>query len=326
MAEEKRSGDANIPTLHVVADSIPEAYYDAIKAVHEQGYKLRTQYDRVEGGKFIDPPGRDAKVMVEIKKPFTQPRFAVLSYCERGKYLAEFLGAKNHLVVPYFELKRMVLEGKEFEATTWPYCYHQRLTAYPKADGSTIDQLEVILDKLARDPITRRAVAMTGVPEIDLFLKGDQPCLREIQLRAIEDHERRLVLSLHARWRSRDLYKAWGDNLIGITSLQARLAHRLAEKTGREVVVGSYTEENGSLHIYGQDYTEKGMDKFFTNFPNREDFVARATDSSSKNVIDFEVIPQLKELKEETTWHFPPESIAVIDQLIEDFGTRKFLP
>jgi hypothetical protein len=48
-------------------------------------------------------------------------------------------------------------------------------------------------------------------------------------------------------WRSRDLYKAWGDNLIGITNLQARLAARLAQKTGREVAVGPYSESNGSL-------------------------------------------------------------------------------
>ena len=38
-----------------------------------------------------------------------------LSYCERGKYIAEFLGAKDHLVVPYLELLSRVREGKEFE-------------------------------------------------------------------------------------------------------------------------------------------------------------------------------------------------------------------
>jgi len=37
-------------------------------------------------------------------------------------------------------------------------------------------------------------------------------------------------------WRSRDLFKAWGDNLIGITNLQARLAARLAAKAGCEVL------------------------------------------------------------------------------------------
>src|SRR3989344_7252809 len=309
-----------IPTIYVKERAVPEAYYQAIKAVHEMGYSLRTQYDRKNSdGSYVDPPGKDAKAFIEITEPFAQPRFPALSYCERGKYIAEFLGAKDHLVVPHAKLVEMVSSGKEFEPTEWPYCYHQRLTAYPKADGSTINQLEIILDKLAHDPITRRAIAITSVPEIDLFMKSDQPCLREIQLRAIENNDGKLVLNMHAIWRSRDLYKAWGDNVIGITNLQARLAYILAEKIGREVIVGPYTEGNGSLHIYGQDYTEKGMNKFFDNFPNLELFTKRA--NTSLEVKDTEIIPQLRELKAETTWNFPPEAIKLIDEIIEDYET-----
>ena len=111
------------------------------------------------------------------------------------------------------ELLRKVRAGEEFEATEWPYCYHQRLAAYPRADGSTMDQLELILDKLARDPITRRAVATTRVPEIDLFMVSDMPCLGEVQLRAIEDPGARLVMHMHAMWRSRDLFKLIFDTL-----------------------------------------------------------------------------------------------------------------
>jgi hypothetical protein len=314
-----------IPVFCIEAGSIPEAYYQALKAVHFGGHTLRTQYDRrnPDGG-FVDPPGKDAKVTIRIRDPFAQPRFPVLSYCERGKYIAEFLGAKDHLVVPYRELVRMVQKGEEFEATQWPYCYHQRLTAYPRADGTTIDQLEMILDRLARDPITRRAAATTRVPEIDLFMAADMPCLGEIQLRAIEDGKGRFILNMHALWRSRDLYKAWGDNLIGITNLQARLAARLAEKTGREVLVGPYSETSGSLHIYGQDYRSKGMDKFFERFPNCESFVKRAW--TSEVMRDLEVIPQLEDLLMETTWKFPPAALNLIRGLIDDFRSGRFMP
>lgn len=314
-----------LPAFHVEAESIPEAYYKALHAVHFGGATLRTQYDRKDSeGNFIDPPGRDARVSIRIRDPFAQPRFPALSYCERGKYIAEFLGAKDHLVVPYRELLRRVREGEEFEATEWPYCYHQRLAAYPRTDGSTMDQLELILDKLARDPISRRAVATTRVPEIDLFMASDMPCLGEVQLRAIEDSERRLVLQMHAMWRSRDLFKAWGDNLIGITNLQARLAARLAEKTGREVLVGPYSESNGSLHIYGQDYKSKGMDKFFLRFPDCGSFVRRAR--SSVDLCELEIIPQLEDLLKESTWRFPPEAIALIQTMIEDYRSGRFVP
>ena len=314
-----------LPAFHVEANTIPEAYWGALKAVHFGGHVLRTQYDRKDlEGNFIDPPGRDARVSIRIREPFAQPRFPALSYCERGKYIAEFLGAKDHLVVPYADLLRRVRLGEEFEATEWPYCYHQRLTAYPRADGTTMDQLDLALDKLARDPISRRAVATTRVPEIDLFMASDMPCLGEVQLRSIEDRQGRLVLNMHAMWRSRDLFKAWGDNLIGITNLQARLAARLAEKSGREVLVGPYSESNGSLHIYGQDYKSKGMDKFFTRFPTCESFVKRAR--SSIDMCETEVIPQLEDLLKETTWRFPPEALALIVQLIDDYRSGRYIP
>ena len=314
-----------LPVFLVEARSIPEAYYGALKAVHFGGHTLRTQYDRrTPDGEFIDPPGKDAKVTLRIREPFAQPRFPALSYCERGKYIAEFLGAKDHLVAPYGELLRMIRDGEEFAATQWPYCYHQRLTAYPRADGTTFDQFEVILDRLAKDPITRRGVATTRVPEIDLFMAADMPCLGEVQLRAIEDEQGRLVLNMHTVWRSRDLYKAWGDNLIGITNLQARLAARLAEKAGREVLVGPYSETNGSLHIYGQDYKTKGMERFFTRFPDCESFVQRAR--TSEAVCDVEIIPQLEDLLTESTWKFPPAALDQIRGLIADYRSRRFLP
>jgi hypothetical protein len=320
---EPAAGD--LPAFLVEARTIPEAYYDALRAVHTGGQILRTQYDRRNAdGTYVDPPGRDAKVTIRIAEPFGQPRYPGLSYCERGKYIAEFLGAKDHLVVPYLELVKRVREGKEFEATEWPYCYHQRLVAYPRADGTTIDQLDLMLDKLAKDPITRRAIATTRVPEIDLFMAADMPCLGEVQLRAIENGKGQLVLNMHAHWRSRDLYKAWGDNLIGITSLQARLAARLAAKTKREVLVGPYSETSGSLHIYGQDYLSKGMDKFFARFPTRESFVKRAR--SSEEVKENEVVPQLEMLLTEETWKFPPEAEALIRELIEDYRTGRFMP
>jgi hypothetical protein len=314
-----------LPAFIVHARTIPEAYYEALKAVHFKGHTLRTQYDRRDpDGRFVDPPGKDAKVTIRICEPFGQPRFAPLSYCERGKYIAEFLGAKDHLVVPYADLVRMVHAGEEFEATQWPYCYHQRLAAYPRCDGSTIDQLDLMLERLAHDPISRRAVATTRVPEIDMYMAADMPCLGEIQLRAIEDSDGRLVLNLHAVWRSRDLFKAWGDNLIGITNLQARLAARLAAKTGRVVVVGPYSETNGSLHLYGQDYTTKGMDRFFDRFPTAELFVARAR--TSDEVREAEIIPQLEELLTERTWRFPASAVALIRGLIDDYRTGRFEP
>jgi len=322
MNENKKE---EIPSLFIKGDSIPQTHYRSIFAVHNYGYSLRTQYDRKDSkGNFIDPPGKDARVFIEIKNVFTEPRFSPLSFCEIGKYIAEFLGAKDHLVVPYKKLLEMVKEGKEFSSKEWPYCYHQRLTAYPKSDGTTLNQLEIITEKLAKDSLTRRAVAVTAIPEIDLFMKEDQPCLREIQLRTVENKDGELILHMFARWRSRDLYKAWADNLIGISNLYRVLASMLSEKTGRKVIIGPYSEENGSLHIYGQDYTTKGMAVFFKRFPTEKEFIERAM--KSEDVLEKRVLPELKELREEKYWNFTDREINIIDNLIKDFELKKYLP
>ena len=310
-----------VPFISIEAESIPEAHYRAIKAVCERGIELRTQYDRKNNnGEFIDPPGRDAKVAIRVENTFAEPRFPSSSWCERGKYIAELLGAKDHLVVPYDELKSMIKEGAEFSATNWPYAYHQRLSKYPTEDGE-LDQLEIILNKLAKDPLTRRAVAITPLPQIDLFMAEDQPCLREISLRAMEDGDNGYVLNMDAFWRSRDLFKAWPDNMIGVSNLHRQLAERLSDKLDAPVSVGPYTEFNSSLHIYGQDFGDKGAGDFLSIFPTEEDYIARAIPGNMMG--QMLIIDELKTLREESTWKFNPEQIKIIDDLILGFENGK---
>jgi hypothetical protein len=119
--ETNQPDPGRLPVFNVDAGSIPEAYYEALKVVHYGGATLRTQYDRKDSaGNFIDPPGKDARVAIRIRDPFAQPRYPVLSYCERGKYIAEFLGAKDHLVVPYQDLLRRVREGRSSKPPSGP--------------------------------------------------------------------------------------------------------------------------------------------------------------------------------------------------------------
>jgi hypothetical protein len=238
--------EGRIPSLHIVADSIPQAHFRTMKAVWEQGLAIRTEYDRKDlQGRYIDPPSLDARVLIEIKDPFAQPRFPPISFCEIGTYIAEIMGIKDHMVVPMEQLKQAV--HGDLDAKEWPYTYHQRLFNHPDVDGSTVDQINIALEKLAQTPYTRRAVATTSVPNIDPYLKEDIPCLREMQLRCPEDEQGNLVLNMNTMWRSRDLYKAWPDNIIGITFMQSVLAKQLETMTGRTVRVGSYADYAASL-------------------------------------------------------------------------------
>jgi len=323
--------DARIPTLHVVGDSVPQAYYRAMKAVWEHGLAIRTEYDRKDDhGEYIDPPSRDARVLIEVKDPFAQPRFPPISFCEIGAYIAEILGLKDYRVVPMAKLKEA--EHGELRAQEWPYTYHQRLFAHPDVTGSTLDQMALAVERIAQTPYSRRAVATTSVPNIDPFLKEDIPCLREVQLRCPEDAAGNLVLNMNTVWRSRDLYKAWGDNVIAVTFLQSRLAREIAEKAGREVRVGSYADYSSALHIYGQDFgavggdAAKGLQSFFETF-DEETFVARSL--TSEMARDMLVLPQLHDLLTERQveqWHFPPESVALVRTLIADLEEGRCVP
>lgn len=320
-----------IPTLHVVGQTIPQAHFRAMKAVWEHGLAIRTEYDRKNAaGEYIDPPSRDARVLIEVIDPFEEPRFPPISFCEIGAYIGEIMGVKDHMVLPIDVLKEAI--GGVLTSKQWPYTYHQRLVDHPDLDGSKVDQLALAVERVAATPYTRRAVATTSVPNLDPFLKEDVPCLREVQLRCPEDEDGNLVLNMNTMWRSRDLFKAWPDNVIAITFMQRELARRIQEKAKRPVRVGSYADYSASLHIYGQDFgavggdAARGLQSFFETF-DEETYIARAI--TSEMAADMLVVPQLKALLEpdrRQQWHFPEESVTLIARLIEELETGAYTP
>ena len=327
------SGDSpepgRIPTLHVVAESIPQAHYRAMKAVWEYGLAIRTEYDRKDSaGQYIDPPSRDARVLVEITDPFAQPRFPPVSFCEIGAYIAEIMGVKDHLVLSIETLKG-ALDG-ELSAHQWPYTYHQRMFAHPGMDGSIANQVEAAVQRVARTPYTRRAVATTSVPNLDVFLAEDVPCLREVQFRCPEGADGGLKLNVSTAWRSRDLFKAWADNVLGLTYLFQVVAAQIADKAGRSCTLGSYADYSFSLHVYGQDHghvggdSDRGLKSFFETF-DEQAYLERAM--TSEDAREMLVLPQLRELLTDRMieqWRFPRESIEKLEEMIADIESGAF--
>lgn len=323
--------NGRIPTLRVVGQTIPQAHFRAMKAVWEHGLAIRTEYDRKnEAGDYIDPPSRDARVLIEVIDPFEEPRFPPISFCEIGTYIGEIMGVKDHMVVPMNVLKDAI--GGELTSKQWPYTYHQRLVDHPDLNGSTVDQLALAVERVAATPYTRRAVATTAVPNLDPFLKEDVPCLREIQLRCPEDEDGTLVLNMNTMWRSRDLFKAWPDNVVAITFMQRELARQVEHKAKRRVRAGSYADYSASLHIYGQDFgavggdAARGLQSFFETF-DEDSYLARAL--TSEMAAEMLVVPQLKALLEpdrRRQWQFPDESVALITRLVKEFESGVCTP
>ena len=319
---------AGIATILVSAPSIPSAIYGAMREVLAKGYRIRTQYDRKDtAGNYIDPSSLDVSSAIEILDPYAQPRFPKSSCVEIGKYIAETCwGVKDHRILDQNELKAQLAAGTfdETKHTYWPYTYHQRLFAYPASHGNTVNQVEQMLARLAEDPITRRATAITFVPEIDQYIKGDLPCLQRISLRCTEDGPERLRLHMHTHWRSRDLFNAAADNIIAMTFWQREWADELARRTGREVLVGRYKDFADSLHIYGQVLQSVDVEKLVTKWSGLPDAERGYT---SEDARDLMVIPDLEKLlTEDPQWNFPAEAKDKIVKEIERMRRGEYLP
>ena len=316
------------PVIFVSARSIPAAIYAAMREVLARGRRMRTAYDRKDPeGNYIDPPSLDVSSAIEILDPYAQPRYPKSSCVEIGKYIAETCwGVKDHLVLDQTSLKERLAAGEfdETKDTHWPYTYHQRLFAYPTSDGRTVNQVEKMLERLAEDPLTRRATAITFVPEIDQFIKGDLPCLQRIALRCTEDGAGRLRLHMNTHWRSRDLFNAAADNIIAMTFWQREWADVLSGMMGRTVLVGTYKDFADSLHIYGQVLAGMDVEKMVGawNSLAKED-----QGYASDDARDLLVIPDLEKLLgEDFQWHFPDRAKEKITSEIERMRRGEYLP
>ena len=239
---------ADVPTINVNANCLPEAWEKAVVAVWEQGLAIKTQYD-----KLGDPPSKDATVMITVANPFNEPRIHKNfpgGPEELESYRQEVVdGIHDHWIDP--------------AAGKWTYTYHERLNAYTPVEDlrdadsprpfPTVDQVQYIINALSGCSHTRRAQAITWMPSCDPKT-DDPPCLQRIWCRLIKD-DKGYVLNMNTHWRSRDLYKAWFMNAYALTDLQRIIAAQIAEKVGVPVRVGRYVDISDSLHIYGSYFT-----------------------------------------------------------------------
>jgi len=138
--------------------------------------------------------------------------------------------------------------------TRWEYTYHQRLFKYEVPSLKPFDQIEILCQKLAKTPHTRRAQAITWKvwEDNDCY---DPACMQSVWCRLLEQEGQR-VLSMNVRFRSNDAYKAAFMNIFALVQLQQRIAKRIAELSGQPVQVGRYCHMVDSYHIYGSYFKE----------------------------------------------------------------------
>jgi len=226
----------DLPIVCVTATTLPEAWETAVVRTWMEGAAIETEYDKPG-----DPPSRDATAIIAIAEPFSEPRIHRAfpgGIAELEAYRQEVVdGIHDHWVDPE--------EGK------WEYTYHERLAAYSVPGiEKPVDQLNYVVEALAKAPHTRRAQAITWKPWEDAGIH-DPACLQRLWFRVFGD---RLVMNAHMR--SNDAFKAGFMNMYAFTDLQRVVAEKLSERLQRQILPGQYTHVADSFHIYGSYFPE----------------------------------------------------------------------
>jgi len=247
--------------IYVKEELLPKAWEEAVVRCWNEGDRIRTEYD-----KEADPESRDCTVLIEVEKPFQEPRIHRAfpgGLDDLEIYRQEVsLGIHDHWVDP--------ASGK------WSYTYHQRMFAYDLfgEDGARreIDQFDFIINKLAEAPHSRRAQAITWKPDVDPTVE-DPACLQRMWFRIFGDE-----LRLNVHMRSNDAFKATFMNMWAFTDLQRYVAEEVSRKLGKELQLGPYCHIVDSFHIYGSYF---GDFKGFLDTLEQRSFEERVWDSTS---------------------------------------------
>lgn len=137
------------------------------------------------------------------------------------------------------------------------YDYHSRLFEYP-LNNDKINQIKFIVDKLKKEKNSRRCVAITWQPNIDIEVskkeRGSVPCLQFVQFLIRDNKLYQTVL-----FRSNDLLVAYHANAIGLISLGELVAKNVG------VEYSGYCHHSVSMHIYiDRDFDY--INKYFPNY------------------------------------------------------------
>jgi thymidylate synthase len=231
-----------IPTISVVGHCLAWAWEQSLLELYHHGCDVKTQYDKPG-----DPPSKDCTLMLTVEHPLDEP---VIHRC----FPDSLYGLRQYA--------NEIMHGLSDDALKDTYTYHRRLFKYQvpvrdlvngAATTWSIDQIESMCQKIAEDPITRRAQAITWRVDEDID-DSHAPCLQRIWCRMSEDDQTcAWRLNMDVSIRSNDAFKAGFMNMFAFISLQQYMAQRIAVLRGDVVRLGRYCHFADSYHIYGKD-------------------------------------------------------------------------
>jgi len=272
----------NIPVLFSEGNSLAEAWENSLIELYKRGCDVKTEYDKAD-----DPPSKDCSMTIVVKDPSAEPMIhkdMPGGLEDLQEYVMEVLdGIKDHCVRD---------NADDSKDTRWEYTYHQRLFGYKLPDREkTFDQIDMMAQKLAATPHTRRAQAITWKVWEDNYCY-DPACLQSIWCRMLKGDNNIWYLNTNIRFRSNDAYKAAFMNMFAFIQLQNKIASRIAEISGLNVKLGRYVHQADSYHLYGS-YFEDFKNRFLMAIDSRT-FEERTYNYSDVKFIMDEAIPMIK--------------------------------
>ncbi len=272
-----------IPVLLVEGEGLAEAWEKSLISLYENGCDIKTEYDKPG-----DPPSKDSTMTIVVRNPLAEPMIHKDfpgGLEDLQEYVLEVVeGIKDHLVRA---------GADDSENTKWEYTYHQRLMGYEVPGVQTVyDQIDLVAEKLAKTPHTRRAQAITWKVWDDNFCY-DPPCLQSIWCRLLQDQGGKWRLNTNVRFRSNDAYKAAFMNMFALVQLQLEIAARISRISGEEVLLGRYVHSADSYHIYGSYFNE--FENRFIKALSTRTFEERCFRYEDVKLIMDEFIPAIRE-------------------------------
>lgn len=236
-----------IPVLHVKGYGLANTWEQSMLQLLEHGAPAPSQYDRP-----CDPPTIDCTMMMDVLDPLAEPRihkFFPGGPADLEEYCLEVLqGIKDH----------WIRDPKNPADKRWSYTYHGRMCR-----DFGVNQIEQMVKKLKVQPFTRQAQFTTWIPATDPG-DYDPPCLQRGWVRILRGRDRKLRMTAHICFRSRDAFGAAFMNAFAFIQLFEEMVRRPVEAhLGEEIEFARYCDFSDSYHIYGKDQGD-GLKRFMS--------------------------------------------------------------
>lgn len=230
----------NFKVTEVKAITIPDAWFQCLRALLIQGFKYEVQKGSFERETRLEFDW----ITITIKHSYSEPYDTMLPKIPMS------LGIPDPVAPGYVEEYLPYLMTGEKQDNE-DYTYGQRLmksesgeTVFGHIGGVSqygmtyLDQVDHFIKILKDTPNTNQAIMQVAQPT-DCFL-GDPPCLRHIDMRV-----RSGVLVFYPYFRSWDLWAGFPANLAAIAVLQKYMADLIG------IEMGPMIASSKGLHIYG---------------------------------------------------------------------------